>query len=65
MSATCETCRWWNRGVRQDGSPRDVGGCRRYPPRIRDRREDGDYWLDPITPRDGWCGEHKKKEPTP
>ena len=64
MSATCETCRWWDRNFNSNLS----GCCRRYPPSgVKGYQPDGlrprgDF---PTAHQFDWCGEHQPKEPTP
>ncbi len=67
MTATCETCRWWDAG----GFPSFplFGTCNiRAPgpsPYVVERNgiKLTSPW--PITGAEGWCGEHQPKEPTP
>lgn len=68
MTATCETCRWWEPEPGQNGNPEETGICRRYAPRPHVYEEHGCDPAFPIWPRtlhDEWCGEHQPKEPTP
>lgn len=64
MSA-CETCRFW----KPTPDPR-MGECREAPPAIVEKLifndESGDPVAGatrfPITPADGWCGCHERKD---
>jgi hypothetical protein len=61
MTATCETCRWWD-GTTGAYLPKP---CLRYPP------APGPYPTLPYAPlwpytfKSDRCGEHQPKEPTP
>lgn len=52
---TCYTCHYWEgQGIRQRG-PKGV--CRRYPPVVTPRHNDGRF---PITLSADWCGEWRR-----
>lgn len=67
MTATCETCRWWNQWPWQQNDGVRDGECRArapipHPPGPVAYRPDRKF---PQTDRNDWCGEHQPKEPTP
>lgn len=52
---TCYTCHFWEgQGIRQRGPK---GTCRRYPPTVTPRHNDGRF---PITLSNDWCGEWRR-----
>lgn len=52
---TCYTCHYWEgQGIRQRG-PKGV--CRRYPPVVTPRHNDGRF---PVTLSSDWCGEWRR-----
>lgn len=60
MSATCETCPWWQKlrhypGERSGDPGQTVGQCRKRLPTAG--------W--PGTNADDWCGEHPQRKETP
>lgn len=51
----CYTCHFWEgQGIRQRG-PKGV--CRRYPPTVTPRHNDGRF---PVTLASDWCGEWRR-----
>lgn len=66
MTATCESCKWWADGYRENGGTwidaDGWGDCRRRAPT---HNPSCDYTDFPRSHRNDWCGEHQPKEPTP
>jgi len=53
MQESCKTCIFW---VKMNAA---IGHCKRMPPAYYDDETHPYYF--PATPRDEWCGEHKKR----
>lgn len=61
---TCETCRFWKRGILKDGLTGapiglgDHGICRRSPAIYL--HDEG--WFQPCMMQDDWCGEYQARD---